>query len=205
MPAQQRVFHGISISHEPRSDRFVAHHVLTPDQGRLLVMKRQSVKPNAASSLDLFDEGEFCVDAKTDSPTTFLKEFCLQNRRTSIAQNYSAFQLSTRFAKILLKNPVHEENAEAIFFLTQKALDSWAKTSNPEAVYLKSLYLYCRDEGYPINAEWYAQLPRENASLVKEVLNTPLDSIKADAASIKDSIHRLEIYLERSTHIETPW
>ncbi|MEM9159526.1 MAG: hypothetical protein AAGB46_10795 [Verrucomicrobiota bacterium] len=205
MPSQPIVFTGIILGQEKRSEKFNGYTVLSPEIGKRLVLKRISSKSNTINHIDFFDDGEFTAEDKNESGACFFKDFDLRSRRTKIAEDYEAFKLAMRFAKLIVRNPIHEENAKSLYQLAIRSLDAWQDTNFPEAAYLKSVYLYCRDEGYPINAEWYSQLASPDAATAKHVLNTSLSEIDADKHRIAHCIERLEHYLQQSTHIEVAW
>jgi hypothetical protein len=71
-------------------------------------------------------------------------------------------------------------------------------------VYLKSLYLFARDEGYPVKQEWLPALGEDERVAAASVLNNPIGlqrSAPGQVAGIRDS---LEAYLGANTEIIIP-
>ena len=198
MPSPEFLARGIILGSDPSGENFVAHSLLTTDQGIINLLARRSNKPGRQVAIDLFDEGEFRFERKPESRSAFLKEAQILRKRTLIACNYKAFQAAARFARLIRANPIPIENQEQIYGLLQRGLEAWETDKDPDAALLKCLYLYCRFEGYPIKEEWAMRLPDAEYSRLAKVLNQPLESSQNDN---QDLIASLDEYLERHTHI----
>ena len=153
MPAPELVTHAIALDRQPRGESYFAYHLLSEDRGMLIGMVRRSSKLNVKLQIDLFDEGEFRIELKPGSHSGFIKDVHISRKRTAIARNYKSFEATSKFAKLLLSNPIHEENLPAITETLLKGLDAWESEANPLATYLKCLYLYARQEGYPVKED----------------------------------------------------
>lgn len=201
MPAPEIATHAIALGYEPRGDRFISYRILSSERGALNVLVRRSSKPGAQTAIDLFDEGEYRIELKPGSVSGFLKEAQIIRRRTELAKRYRAFEFAARFAKLILSNPTHNENLDGIFTLMAKGLDSWEQGKDPASIYLKCLYLYCRDEGYPVKEEWAAQMPTDERTSIARTLNQPPQETADDPDAVKGAIDSLERYLRDHTHI----
>jgi len=191
----------LSLGSEPRGDRFIAHRLYTRAQGPLVLLSRQSSKPDKRISVDLFDEGEFRFELKPGSHTGFLKEARVTRKRIGLSQRYQAFEAASRLANIVLANPVPDESIEDLFDLLTKGLDSWESGMNPQATYLKCLYVYCRKEGCPVKEEWAARLPPAARSFAAKILNQPLHHLESDSTAMRNVVDSLETYIQHHTHI----
>ncbi len=201
MASPEHSLYALSLGSESRGDRFLAHRLYTQSQGPLNLLARRSSQPNRQIAIDLFDEGDFRFELKQGQSTGFLKEAQIVRKRTKLSRNYQAFEAASRFANIVLSNPVPDESIEPIFELLSKGLDSWESGMDPSATYLKCLYVYCRQEGYPVREEWAARLTREERGFVARVLNQPLRELRAEAVEVKNAIANLEHYILHHTHI----
>lgn len=201
MPAPEVATQAIALSREIRGESFIAYQLLSPDAGLTIGLARRSQKPSAIPMIDLFDEGDFRIERKPGRSSGFIKEARISRRRSALARNYLAFKSASKFAKLLLSNPIHEENASIVTELLQKGLDAWEDHSPPIAVYLKCLYLYCRHEGYPVKEQWAQRLPPSEKETVRKALNRPLSEIEETNTDLAKSIQSLETYLEQHTHI----
>lgn len=193
--------HAISLGSELRGDNYLAHRLYTRQQGPLTVLVRRSSKPQKQIAIDLFDEGEFRFELKPGRQTGFLKDAQIARKRRKLAENYEAFEMAARFANVILSNPVSSESIDDSFELLTKGLDSWEAGMNSQATYLKCLYLYCRQEGYPVKEEWAARMPHADRSLTARVLNHPLRDLQSDSIELKNVFESLELYMEHHTHI----
>ena len=190
----------ISLGSEPRGDRYLAHRLYTQQQGPLTALVRRSSKPERQFAIDLFDEGEFRIELKPGSFTGFLKEAHISRKRGKLALKYEAFEMAARLANVLLSNPVSSESIDDSLELLTRGLDSWENGMNPKATYLKCLFLYCRQEGYPVNEEWVNRLPDPVRASTVKIINLPIKELPPKAADL-GTIESLEHYVEHHTHI----
>ena len=198
MPSPEFLTQGIILGSEPSGEKFAIHSLLTTDQGIISLLARRSNKPGRQVGIDLFDEGAFRFERRPDSRYAFLKETQILRKHTHIAHRYKAFQAAARFARLIRANPIPIDNQEQIYTLLKRGLEAWETHKDPDAALLKCLYLYCRNEGYPIREEWAMRLPSTEYSRLAKILNQPLESSQYDN---NDLIASLETYLERHTHI----
>ena len=64
-----------------------------------------------------------------------------------------------------------EESRRAVTSLLRTALAALATGARPDIVYLKSLYCFARDEGYPLKQQWFPLLPAADRATVAPLLN----------------------------------
>lgn len=179
---------------------------LSTDQGCFLVWQRTARGAGSgAVSMDLFDDLELLLTSANQGKTWFVQEARLLARRAGIGRNYEALRLASRFAATVEKNPVSEESRERSLALTRQALDAFAETvKTPALVYLKALFSFARNEGYPVRQEWLEQLHAGLRDAAMAFLFTPekpgQDPEKPDPALAK-LVERLENYLRSNTEI----
>lgn len=166
-------------------------------------MQRYSKRKGALSPLDLYDEAELDLEAPNNSNLSFLKDYELTTRRSHIGANYFALKIAAKISQFLQSNPVHELNNDSVYHLTTRCLDSFSQADKDslDCILVKTLYLYSRDEGFPVNEDWYNTLPRRESLWAKTILNTPLTKIELEVESQRAILDSLENYLERFTDI----
>lgn len=206
MPAEKVIVaDSIVLKLTPTGEKFTQARILSPDLGLLSVLKRNQSKTNKFS-IDLFDQGEAHVDQKRGESynSGFLTDFVLTKKRTGLGKSYPALQAAAWISNLILSNPIHEVNQEDTFSLAQKAFDSLSDGMPPHSVLLKTLYVYARDEGYPVVEDWVRNLKTEFARKTTHVLNTPLTEISIGKDEQQASFESLALYLEINTHIHLP-
>jgi hypothetical protein len=100
------------------------------------------------------------LESSNQGRTWFVKEIRITTRRSGIGRSYDALRFASALASVVSRNPVHEESRANVARMLGTALDALASGARPDAVHLKSLYLFARDEGYPVQQEWMPSLPR---------------------------------------------
>ena len=185
---------------QPSGEKYVQAALLGKERGLIRCMIRKRSKPPHLL-VDLFDQGEAAIDLKPEGSSGFLKDFHIERKRAGIGRDYRRLQAASRLSNFVLANPIHEENVALIFALVEKALDSLEQGMPTAAVLLKTFYVYSRDEGYPMAEDWARRLPSDLASIVANVLNTPLAQLEVDAASQERALEALVAYLRHETHV----
>ncbi len=192
----------IILLKRPAADAFQTFSVFSPGHGLLRVIQRIPKKPSAAhAALDLFDEVSFLLDGAPQGDAWFVKEARILARHGGIGRNYEALVRASSFATLVSHNPVPEESRPAVHALLHTAFTSFATTANADIVYLKSLYCFARDEGFPVKQEWFPALTPSDRELAATLLNRPLTEQTVSPADAARLLLRLEDYLRRHTEI----
>jgi hypothetical protein len=173
------------------------------EHGNLRILQRipRKAKPDHIT-LDLFDQVALVLDSGSHQ-TWFVKEVRLLHRHTGIGRNYRRLQHAAAFTALIARNPVHEESREAVAELIASALAAFADSDRPDIVGFKSLYLFSRDEGYPLKEHWFPTLPRDDRSDVVTLLNRPTAEAAESVQPARVSFlhQRMEDYLRGHTDI----
>ena len=201
MPKQSISCTGIVLRIEPRGENFRSVFILSPEVGSVHSLQRVSARKNPTQQIDLFDEGSFTLQTEGDPHSGFISDFDLKRKRQSLPHSYAAFRAASEFARILSLNAAHTENQEIIYSLARRGLDAWETGIEPQATLFKCLYLYCRDEGYPIKEDWIARLSQSSRKTVTSILNTPLAELRIEDDNIEEALRNLLAYFEHQTHI----
>jgi hypothetical protein len=199
IPLQTDAF--VLAKREP-TEAFQGFTVFSGEHGALLVMQRLSKKSaNAAVALDLFDEVSLLLESSNEGRTWFVKEVRLLRRASGIGRGYEALRHASDFAGIVARNPVHQDERPQVATLLRTAFAAFESAARPDIVFLKSLYCFARDEGYPLKEQWFPQLTPADREAVATLLNRPLSEQTATAESVLRLRHRLEDYLRAHTEV----
>ncbi len=207
MPAEKLIIaDAIALKLTPTGEKFTQVKLLSAERGLLSVLRRNRSKANSFS-LDLFDQGEAHLDFRSGENTNngFLTEFSVSKKRAGLGKSYATLQAASWLSALLIANPLHDDElGEETFRLAERALDALNEQAPPQAVLLKTLYVYARDEGYPVLADWAAKLPTALSQNVTALLNTPLKEITLSKEDQQNAFASLSRYVEHNTHIRLP-
>lgn len=190
------------LAKRPPTDSFQTFTVFSAEHGPLIALHRIA-KQNTGSTLtlDLFDEAALVLESSNQGQTWFVKEARLITRHAGLGRSYETLQAASALARLLTRNTVPEECRARVHTLFSKALAALATTTRPDIVYLKSLYLFARDEGYPIKEHWFLSLSEADRKAVATLLNQPAAEQKTEPSVVALLQHRLEDYLRGHTEI----
>lgn len=195
MPGPTLALDGLIIGKRPPTESFQQHAVYTLAEGTVRVHQRIPKKPGASHvPLDLFDEAAFVLEGARDGGATwFVKEVRLLHREPGLGRSYDALATASAIATLVARNNVPEESRESVYTLLKTVFATLASGGRPDVVYLKSLYCFARDEGYPLKQEWYPTLVADDRAAFAAVLNQPV----ADQTTPADTVDGLRTQLER--------
>lgn len=186
----------------PPADSFQTFTVFSPEHGTLLILQRVAKKSSAtALPLDLFDEVALLLESSNQGQTWFVKEARVQTRHPGIGRSYDALRFASLFAGLIARNSVHEESRAAVARLLRTAFAAFGTAERPDIVFFKSLYLFARDEGYPVKQQWIATLTAADRTCAAALLNQPLAEQKTPAPEVARLQRRLEDYLRGHTEV----
>jgi len=190
------------LSKRPPADTFQTFNVFSSEHGALLILQRLGKKSGgAAVALDLFDEASLLLESSNQGRTWFVKEMRLVTRHPDLGRSYETLVAASALASLVARNPVPEESRVAVASLLRTALAALAAGARPDIVYLKSLYCFARDEGYPLKQQWFPLLPAADRATVAPLLNRPLSDQTAPPAVVHALQRNLENYLRGHTDI----
>ena len=202
MPGQLLQTEAIVLSRKLPDDRFQQLTLFSALHGGLLCLRRLTTKAAPTSTvLDLFDEADFSLESSNQGRTWFLKEARLLTRHDAIGRSYDALRLASVFTAIIVRNPVHEESRSSVYALLRQTLAVFGAAPRSDVVFLKALYCFARDEGYPVKQEWWQGLPPATRDTVANVLNQPVAAQTTAQPLVASLTRRLEDYLRTHTEI----
>jgi len=187
----------------PPTDTFQSFSVFTPEHGALRIHQRiPGKKPSVTHlTLDLFDDVSLVLEGTPSGDAWFVKEARLLTRHAGIGRRYESLVLASAFAQLAARNPGSEESYPAIHALMRTAFTAFAASDRPDIVYLKSLYCFARDEGYPVKQEWFPALPAADRPLAISLINQPLATQTTAPVDVTRLLRSLEHYIRQHTEI----
>jgi hypothetical protein len=205
VPGQTLTTEAFVIEKRPPADAFQTLGLFSGEHGNLLALQRVSRKASLATAVpDLFDQVGALLESSNQGRTWFVKELRITTRRPGIGRSYEALRAASSLALLVSRNPVHEESRDAVARLLSAAFDALDTGARPDAVYLKGLYVFARDEGYPVKQEWIPGLPADDRAVALSVLNRALGEQDADAAAVLRVTASLERYLKGNAEMLLP-
>jgi recombinational DNA repair protein (RecF pathway) len=204
MPGQQLQTTGVVLNRQPGgSDTFEQITVFSEEHGVLLCLRRLPRKAAGHSSpLDLFDEAELSLESSNEGRTWFIREHRHLTRRPGLGRSYEALQTAARISGLLTRNPVPDESRQPVALLLRQSLDSLETGGRPDIVWVKALYRFLREEGYPVKQDWWQQLPPADRDLAAPLLNRPLAEQSFEPSVVHRIAQRLEQWVRGDTEIK---
>jgi len=141
------------------------------------------------------------LESSNQGRTWFFREARIVTRRASIGRSYDALRFASALASVIKRNNVHEESRANVGRLLRTAFDAFGAAGRPDVVYLKSLYLFARDEGYPVKQEWLPSLSAADRAVATAALGRKLDEQETSAGDVERIRRSLEAYLGANTEI----
>lgn len=202
MPSQSLQTDGFVLLKRPAADAFQSFNVFSADEGSLLVLQRIAKKARAIDvTLDLFDEVTLGLESSNQGRTWFIRESRLITRHANLGRSYETLRFASNLAALVARNQVDADSRDAVAHLLRVAFAAFAAGSRPELVYFKSLYVFARDEGYPLKQQWFPTLSPADQATVATLLNRPLAEQAATPEDVARLQNRLEQYLSGHTDI----
>lgn len=168
---------------------------------RTAASARRSSAARGEGRLDLFDEAEFWLESSNQGRTWFIKEHRLQQRPAGLGRSYDSLRCASALATLLLRNPVPDESREPIAQLLRQTFAALASHARADVIWLKTLFCFLRDEGYPVKQQWWQDLPAADRDAAVQVLNQPLAGQDPETALVSRLTRSLEDWLKRETEL----
>lgn len=180
---------------------FSAEHGILHALRRVRSARSGSAARGAAAGLDLFDEADFRLESSNQGRTWFVQEHTLVRRASGIGRSYEALRCAAAVAALVTRNPIPDESRTPVAELLRRTLAALEEHSRADIVWLKTLYLFLRDEGHPVRQQWWTQLPKTDRDAAAAILNRPLSGQNADAQAVSHLTRSLEDWLHANTEV----
>lgn len=192
---------GLILDKNLTGENHNSYILLSPVYGKLLSLQRTARKSHQPQNPDLFDIGEFDIEVPNTGIATFIREFTLRHRFSALSKSYQVLKAAAQFAQIINNNLQHAERFAAIYQLCCTTFNALAQYSQPTATLIKSLYIFARDEGYPVKEDWYANLAPTMQREAALIINTPLAELQLMSAQTENLFQQLQAWLHSHTDI----
>lgn len=192
------------------SDNFEQLTAFSEEHGVLLCLARlpktatstrRSSTATSESRLDLFDEAELALESSSQGRTWFIKEHRHLRRFPGIGRSYDALRAAAALAGLVSHNPVSDESRAPIVALLRQSLGALEAGARPDLVWIKSLFIFLRDEGYPVKQQWWQQLGSAERDAAAQILNQPIAGQSPETALVARLTERLHEWLAGETEI----
>ena len=205
MPGQQLQTIALVLAKQlSGSDSFEQLTAWSGEHGVLHCLRRISQGKKAAPTsapLDLFDEAELWLESSNQGRTWFIKEHRFIQQRPGIGRSYDALKAAAALGALITRNPVSDESRPDISDLLRTSLTALAAGGRPDIVWLKALYRFLRDEGYPAKQQWWPQLTAADRDTAARLLNQPLAAQTADTSAVIRITRQFEDWIRGETEI----
>lgn len=202
MAGPAHTFDAWVLNRRPPAESFQTLTIFSAAHGAQTALQRLSKKAGTNAGLDLFDEAALLVEEPNPGQAVFVKEARILTRHAELGKSYATLQKASALAQLIARNPVGEESRAAIYELLRDAFRAFAENARADVVYLKSIYRFCRDEGYPLKQAWVPALPSVDRAELVTLLNQPVSAQSADAKVVARLQRSLDDYLRRETEIQ---
>jgi len=192
---------------EPSGESFLKLHLLSAEAGVQLCLKRVPSKNKVSKPApDLFDTAEIQLESSKHGTAQFVSDYQICQRRDAIGRNYKSLLYASDYCNLLILNGTHMADLPALYQLAERSLDAFAERSTPAVVFLKSIYLLLKDEGYPIRESWWPQLPSALRQHTRQLLQQPVpDTVSPEMqAHCEEAIRHLLHWLDYETDLVSP-
>lgn len=202
MPGQQLQTVAFVLTKQPSgSDSFEQLSSFSAEHGVLHCLQRLGRSKTGSTPVDLFDEVELWLESSNQGRTWFIKEHRLLQRHEGIGRSYEALRSAAALTSLISRNAVPDESRDAIVGLLRSSLGALATGGRPDIIWLKALYCFLRDEGYPVKQQWWPALNAASRDIAAHLINQPLSNQTASAASVAKIILQLEQWVSAETEI----
>jgi hypothetical protein len=195
------------LSKELSGESFLKLHLLGPELGYRLCLKRVASKNRSLTSTpDLFDTADVQIESSRQGTALFVGEYQITRRRSEIGLNYRALRYASDLSNLLIYNGGHMADLPALHQLAERSMDAFAARLEPAVVFLKSIYLLLKDEGYPVREFWWPQVPTQLREVTRTLLSEPSPEALTpeDRAACEASVQNLLHWLRRETDLSLP-
>lgn len=203
MPGEQTRTAGFVLAKQlSGSDSFEQLTFFSGDRGLIHCLRRATQnKKSSAPAIDLFDESELWLESSNQGRTWFIKEHRLIQRHEGIGRSYDALRAAAALTTLITRNTVPDESRESTIGWLRTTLAALASGGRPDIIWLKALYCFLRDEGYPVKQQWWPSLTPADREIAAQVLNQPLAMQTVDVPVVVRITSQLEKWIQSETEI----
>lgn len=196
-----RTLEALLLDCTPHGESFLQLVLLSPQKGMLYALMRQS-RSKTIPQPDPPQLVEIVLERSRSSGPYFVREWQASADWRVLARDWVAFSSWARILRFLRPHLHHLENPAPPFQLLLRSLNALIPPSDPYAVELKTLFVFGRNEGYPVQQQWLPSLPKGQLTIARSTLFSPLSAAStARAEELQPIITSLKLYLAEVSHL----
>ena len=174
--------------------------IFSAESGLCVLHKRVSQKKTAQLP-DFLDVVAAEAERSKTGGMFFLKDFEILASHPRVAESYEAFSDAAEIAKCALKNSAYLESFGGMYERLRAAFAAINSGADSACVRIKFMYVFARDEGYPIKEDFAAGLGAEEFSALKKILSTPAAELGADIPGKNPLLEKMLFWIAAQTDI----
>lgn len=192
---------GYVLKREAVGEWFQRCRFFSREAGLLDCRKRMSNRSQSRIIPELFDHAHLELEQPQTGKVWFVREYRVLHRFDALAKGYNSLLYASEFSNILNRNLLYLESHRHIFQLLAEALKHWESSQRPEVTFFKSLFLFTRDEGYPVKEDWGAKLAGPQRRKARSLLRRPLNDQEVSQKDTELLIGSLKGWITQNTEI----
>ena len=184
MASKSFVVQGLVLGHEEPGEGHRDLNLFSAERGLLRCRRRLSSQKKHSAVPDLFSEIEIELNPLAGGHLYYFREWDIIRSRGGIGFDYRRLEAAGALARILVNNARWLETFEYAVQLLGKAFDALEAGSSPEAVRLKTLFLFIHSEGYPVEEDWRMALLESDRNAIIALMANSVDTCVADSSDL---------------------
>ncbi len=202
MPTHRLSTEGYVLKIDAAGESSQRCHFFSREKGLLDCRKRISARSPSKVFPELFDHAQLELEQPQSGKVWFVREYRVLHRFEALAKRYNSLLYASEYSNMLNRNLVYLESPRNTFHLFAESLQHWESSQRPEVTYFKSLYLFTRDEGYPVKEDWGANLLDPQRLKALSLLRHSLDDQEVSQKDAELLIGNLKGWIAQNTEIQ---
>lgn len=197
---------GTLLFRAPHGETHLKLELYSAEAGlKVILMRTPSARGKCQGEVpDLFDEAIIEAVEKAGGGAPFLREYRTISRRMEVATSPGGFLAACELAGWLRRNAPHLPDHASAHHTLGQALQAWQRGGAPKTVLLKALYLFAREEGFPVKEDWFPSLGLPFRNTIAQLLRDSAPKQSHDAEGVAEALASLENWLVKETPLLRP-
>lgn len=202
MSARIEELSGIVLQTTATGDKHSRISLFSKQFGLQSILFRKSGKRTLGAQPDLFDDLECTLSyASIGSGMPFIREWNVLRKRNFLAQDHKVFFAAAEISRLFLNNGSHILEPQPLFALLLKSLDAMEHGS-PQAVRIKTLFVFAQQEGLPVKQAWLPELDIGLRKQAEVILGSRLSELKELPSRVDEILKSLTLWLNSETELK---
>lgn len=202
MSARIEELSGIVLQTTATGDKYSRISLFSKQFGLQSILLRKGGKRTIGVRPDLFDDLECTLSyASIGTGMPFIREWNILGKRNFLAQNHKVFLAASEIARLYLVNGSHILEPQPLFALLLKSLNAMEHGS-PQAVRIKTLFVFAQREGLPVKQAWLPELDIGLRKQADVILRSKLSELKQLPPRVDEILKSLTLWLNSETELK---